>query len=100
MRVEYTDLALNDIEAITDYIARDSLTVAAWVERRIRVAVALLADQPTIMGRAGRVGGTAELVIRPYIVVYQVRGEVIEVFAVIDGRRGNIAEIIAGRLDE
>ncbi len=100
MRVEYTDPALDDIEAITDYIARDSLTVAARVERRIRAAVALLADQPTIMGRAGRVGGTAELVIRPYIVVYQVRGEVIEVFAVIDGRRGNIAEIIVGRLDE
>ncbi len=99
MRVEYTDLALDDIEAITDYIARDSLTVAARVERRIRTAVALVADQPTIMGRPGRVGGTAELVIRLYIVVYQVRSEVIEVFAVIDGRRGNIAEIITDRLD-
>ncbi len=98
MRAAYTDIALDDIEAITDYIARDNLTAAGRVERRIRDAIALLADQPGLMGRAGRVGGTRELVVSPYIVAYQVRGDVIEVFAVIDGRRGNIADIIGIRV--
>lgn len=98
MRLEYTDLALDDIENITDYIARDNPTAAAQVERRIRDALALLADQPTIMGKAGRIAGTGELLLDPYIVVYQVRGTVIEVFAVIHGHRGNIAQIITGRL--
>ena len=99
MRLEYTDLALDDIESITDYIAHDSLPAAARVERRIRDALALLADQPTIMGKAGRIAGTGEVVIAPYIVVYQVRSKVIEVFAVIHGHRGNIAQIISDRLD-
>ena len=97
MRVAWSDAALDDVEAITDYIARDNFTAAARAERRIREAIALLADQPA-MGRPGRVGRTRELIVRPYIVPYHVRGQVIEVLAVIDGRRGNIDDIIAGRL--
>ena len=100
MRVVYAPPALDDIRAITDYIARDSPINADRVKDRIFETIDLLADQPTIMGRAGRVGGTAELIINPYIVAYQVRGEIVEVLAVIDGRRGNIAGIIADRLDE
>lgn len=97
MRVEWLDAALGDVEAITDYIARDNLTAAARGERRIREGVARLAELPG-MGRPGRIGQTRELILRPYIVPYRVRGQVVEILAVIDGRRGDIAETIEGRL--
>ena len=99
MRVVYFGPALDDIEAITDYIARDSLVAAARVERRLRETVALLADQPA-MGRSGRIGRTRELIVRPYIVIYHVRSQVVEVLAVIDGRRGAIGPLIIDRLDD
>ena len=99
MRVVYFGPALDDIEAITDYIARDSLVAAARVERRLRETVALLAHQPN-RGRSGRIGRTRELIVRPYIVVYHVRSQVVEVLAVIDGRRGAIAPLITDRLDD
>ncbi len=99
MRVVYFGPALDDIEAITDYIARDSLIAAARVERRLRETVALLANQPD-MGRPGRIGRTRELIVPPYIVVYHVRSQVVEVLAVIDGRRGAIATLIIDRLDD
>ncbi len=98
MRIEWLDAALDDVEAISDYIARDNLTAAARVERHIREAIALLAAQPGI-GRPGRVGRTRELIVRPYIVPYHVRGQVIEVLAVIDGRRGAIDDLTLSARD-
>ena len=97
MRVVYALAALNDIMTITDYIARDNPTAADTVKDRIFREIDQLIGQLGA-GRAGRVGGTRELVIPPYIVAYQVKGELIEVLAVIDGRRGNIAESIGGRI--
>ena len=96
MKVEWLDAALDDMERISDFIARDNLTAAAQLERRIREATALLGDQPGL-GRPGRVGHTRELILTPYIVPYHVRGPAVEILAVIDGRRDGIAEIIAGR---
>jgi len=96
VNVEWLDAALDDMERITDLIARDNRTAAAQLERRIREATALLGDQPRL-GRPGRVGHTRELVLTPYIVPYHVRGTTVEILAIIDGRRKGIAEIIAGR---
>lgn len=90
------DEALDDIEQITDFVSRDSLAAAARLERRIREATDRLSDQPRL-GRPGRVGHTRELVLTPYIVPYRVRGPVVEILAVIDGRRDSIAEIIERR---
>lgn len=97
MRVIYALPALDDILAITDYIARDDPTAADEVKDRLFREIDQLVGQLGA-GRAGRVGGTREQPIPPYIVAYQVKGDVIEVIAVIDGRRGNIASIISGRV--
>lgn len=97
MNISYARAALNDIEAITDYIAQDNPTAADGVKDRIFREIDQLAGHLGA-GRAGRVGGTRELVIPPYIVAYQVKGDVIEIIAVLDGRRGNITGIIGGRL--
>ncbi len=39
------------------------------------------------MGRRGRVAGTLELVVSPFVVAYRVREDVIEVVAIIHGAR-------------
>lgn len=90
------DAALDDLEGITDFIARDNRSAAARIERRIREATARLGDQPGL-GRPGRVGHTRELLLAPYVVPYRVRGPLVEILAVIDGRRYGIAEIIESR---
>ncbi len=97
MTISYARAALNDIEAITDYSAQDNPTAAGGVKDRIFREIDQLAGHLGA-GRAGRVGGTRELVIPPYIVAYQVNGDVIEISAVIAGRRGNITSLIGGRL--
>jgi toxin ParE1/3/4 len=96
VNVAWLDAALDDMERITDFIARDNRTAAAQLERRIQKATTLLSDQPRL-GRPGRVGHTRELILTPSIVPYHVRGTTVEILAIIDGRRDGIAEIIAGR---
>ncbi|MGI8912212.1 MAG: type II toxin-antitoxin system RelE/ParE family toxin [Chloroflexota bacterium] len=99
MRVEFSGPALADLIAITDHIALDNPFAADRVKDRLFAATDVLVDQPGI-GRPGRVGRTRELVLRPYVIAYHVRSQTVEVLAVIDTRRGNVEEIIVGRLPD
>ena len=82
MRVWWDPKAVDRLEAEGDYIAQDSPEAAVRVITRILDAADGLAAQP-LLGRQGRVTGTRELVIprTSYIVVYRVRGQVIEILA-------------------
>ena len=70
------------------YIAEDDPTAASRLAQRIFEAVDSLIPYP-LLGRAGRVVGTRELVISrtPYIAVYRMRGQAIEVLAVLHTAR-------------
>lgn len=61
--------ALADLRGIHDYIARDNPAAGRRVIKTIRDDVVIRKEHPGI-GRAGRLEGTRELVIRqyPYIV--------------------------------
>ncbi len=85
MLVYWSDRAQEDIVRIVTYIAEDSPTAAERVEGRIYAAATLLTDQPGM----GRVDGTRELVIgdTSYIVPYHVRGQVVEIIAVMHAAR-------------
>lgn len=48
MRMEWTEPAVDSLEAIRDNIARDSEIYAAQFIERILLAVEILADQPEI----------------------------------------------------
>ena len=88
MQVRWTWPALNDLDAIQDFVAQDSPAAAyALASTLLDRTTALLADNPMI-GRAGRVAGTRELVVSGtrYIVAYRVR-EAVEVLAVVHGAR-------------
>ncbi len=63
-----------------DYIAADNPAAAVRIDTQIENQTALLLAHPLI-GRAGRVAGTRELVISdsPFLLVYRIRGQRIEI---------------------
>ncbi len=77
MTLRFTPEALQDIEGIHAYIARDHTPARAYkVISLIRVAINRLSTFPSI-GRLGRLAGTRELVVPrvPYVLVYLVHGD-------------------------
>lgn len=88
MLVVWTLPAIQDLEAIQDYIADRRPAAATRLAKRIfDQTKALLAKNPNV-GRLGRLSGTRELVVSrtPYIVVYRV-GARVEILAIIHGAR-------------
>ncbi len=85
MQIVWTDAASEDLDSIEDYIFQDNPKAAIeQVLRIINVAEEYLSDNPGI-GRSGRVPKTRELVVSgsPYIVVYRVRNQVLEIIRII-----------------
>lgn len=80
--------ALADLRGIHSYIARDNPTAARRDIKKIRDGVDILKEHPGI-GRAGRLEGTRELVIRqyPYIVAYRLMDSAVHVLAVVHTSR-------------
>ena len=80
--------ALTDLRGIHAYIARDNPAAARRVIKKIRDDVDILKEHPGI-GRAGRLEGTRELVIRqyPYIVAYRLANSEAHVLAVVHTSR-------------
>jgi addiction module RelE/StbE family toxin len=73
MEIIWRASALNDLEAIREFIAQDNPPAAARVLAAIQTAVERLERHPPL-GRAGRVNGTRELIVgsAPYIVAYRI----------------------------
>ncbi len=88
MRVAWTLRATLDLRLLRAYIAEDNPQAAAKTAARILGAVERLREHPA-SGRPGRLPHTRELVVpgTPYILPYRVRGEVIEILAVLHGAR-------------
>ncbi|HYA81180.1 MAG TPA: type II toxin-antitoxin system RelE/ParE family toxin [Methylocystis sp.] len=88
MKLRWTTPALRDLEAIGDYIAQDNPAAAARVVTSILDHAEMLVRHPHI-GRPGRVPETRELVVAntPYIAPYRVRGDVVQILAVLHGAR-------------
>ena len=86
MRVRWTTLAADDLYRICEYIKKDNSSAAARVGRLLLDSVANLSNFPEA-GRRGRIEGTRELVFSglPYIVIYRIRIDSIEVLRVYHG---------------
>lgn len=84
MIIKWLDDAIYDLQALRQYIAKDKLSAANRLAKRILNAVSLLPDQPS-MGRPGRVLGTRELIVSStsYIVPYRVKNNSIEILRVL-----------------
>jgi plasmid stabilization system protein ParE len=87
MRVLLTKTALADLSAIRTYIGRENPAAASRVAIQLVAACDRLEFLPE-RGRPGLVPGTRELtVIWPYIIVYRVTSEAVEVLNIWHGAR-------------
>ena len=86
MKLVWTALAIEDREAIYDWIDRESPRNAIMIDTRISDSVERLMEFPE-SGRAGRVAGTRELLVvrTPFIAVYGVADETIRILRVLHG---------------
>lgn len=88
MKVRYTPQAGRDLTEIFQYIAFDNPGAAARTLDRIERLSELLGRVP-FAGRRGRVSGMREMVVPdlPYVVVYRVRRDAVEIVSVVHGAR-------------
>lgn len=86
MQVRWTTAAADDLETIADYLFEKTSENAARLLREICNAAFVLKNFPN-RGRTGKKQGTRELVMTslPYIIVYQVTGEVLHVVRILHG---------------
>jgi len=82
--VRWLTLALDDLDHIVEFVARDKPSAAKRIAEALWKAGQRLVEHPA-MGRPGRVTGTREWVIpgTPYIMAYRVRDDVIEILRVL-----------------
>jgi len=90
MTVRWTPTGLRDLESLHVYLAQDSEhaseEAAAKIVERILAGLEALERFPA-MGRKGRVAGTRELIVSPFVVAYRVKKDAVEVIAIIHGAR-------------
>lgn len=88
IRVVFSEPAENDLDDIATFIAADDTAAATRVLRAIHATAMRLAEFPAI-GRPGRLPGTREFPVAalPYLIVYEVMGEVLTIAAVLHGAR-------------
>jgi len=86
VRLEWSAFAIEDRDAIFDYIEEDRPRAAVVVDDRIRTQVRQLLQFPET-GRPGRIEGTRELVISrtPYIAAYRITGDTVRILRVLHG---------------
>jgi len=86
MRLRWTAGAVRDLENIVDHLFEKTPHHAPRLVRSIYEAVAGLRTFPN-RGRAGKKAGTREFVMAslPYVVVYQVGGDLVYVVRILHG---------------
>lgn len=84
MKVRWLNVATRSLRLIHAHIAYDDPTAARLVIKKIRSSVPRLATFP-MSGRSGEVPETRQLIVSnlPYIVVYRVNGDVVEILRVL-----------------
>jgi toxin ParE1/3/4 len=80
MKIRWTKSAVKDLEQISDHIAEDNSEAALQTARTIFSSIEELTAFPR-RGRQGLEEGTRELVLSPlpYIAVYRITEEVVEI---------------------
>ena len=87
-KIQWSLPAVSDLRSAAEYIVEDNTIAAERMAARVQEAVEYLVEQPNI-GRPGRLDGTRELVVSgtPFIVVYWVRGGVVQILRVLHHSR-------------
>lgn len=86
MQLLYTVGAIQDLNGIRDFIARENPLAAGRVLAELFQAAKSLTGMPS-RGRPGKVPDTRELILPPYMLVYAVDGESVVLLRVLHGAR-------------
>jgi len=88
MKVVWSPTADRNADAIWEYIAQDNIDAADAIAELVRAAADRLRDYP-LMGKEGRTPRSREIVVAgtPYILVYRVSKDRIEIARVLHGRQ-------------
>jgi toxin ParE1/3/4 len=88
LKLRWTRPALADLVEAQNYIARENPPAAQALAQKVWDAAENLCNHPG-MGRVGHVEGTREWVVSdtPYLIVYRVRDEALEILRIWHGRR-------------
>jgi addiction module RelE/StbE family toxin len=88
-RLVWTRPALNDVQEIRSYIARDSKRYGRVVAERLVGAVERLRERPLSGRVVPEIGQSTlrEVIEPPYRIVYRVRAQLLEVVAVVHSAR-------------
>ena len=87
MGLAWTESALRERRSIRAYISRDDAAAARSLEQLLMRGAARLTERPE-MGRPGRLTGTRELVVhRNYLLIYDVRGDLVRILKVLHTAR-------------
>jgi toxin ParE1/3/4 len=84
VEVRWSTLATEDLERIFQHIEKDNPTAARETVQAIYDGCRALKDFPHL-GRPGRMSGRRELVFAPYIAVYQVKENAVEISRIYHG---------------
>lgn len=87
MEIRWSPAAADDFERICERIERDNPEAAQRVARTIYDGCSRLKDFPNLGRASRRMAGRREMTFAPlpYIVVYQVKGETIEISRIFHG---------------
>ena len=87
LRLAWREQALDDLDAIIDYIRQNNFRSAERMQDLFEACAERLTDHP-YMYRAGRIRGTREAVVHPnYILVYRVGSDAVEIVNVVHSRQ-------------
>ncbi len=86
MTLRWSETAAQDLISIYEYIAQDKPATAAAIVESIVQAAEQLEKYPAL-GHRGRSKGARELVHPPFVIVYRVVEDIINVEAVFHGSR-------------
>ena len=84
MEVRWTAPAAQDLENIALHIRQDDPETARRVAQALYERAMSLDTMPN-RGRPGRIAETRELVLAPYIIVYRVRRNAVEILRIYHG---------------
>jgi plasmid stabilization system protein ParE len=86
MRIRWTTEASDQLVGIVQHIQQDNPTAALKAAQAVMDDIDRLETFPHL-GRPGELRGTRELVSGPYVVVYRVANEVVEILHIWHGRQ-------------
>jgi addiction module RelE/StbE family toxin len=87
LKLVWLESALEDQDAILDYIADRNETAAERLYAAIQACTERILEYP-FMYETGRARGTREALVHPnYILIYRVTGDVVQVLALIHARQ-------------